>query len=376
MTTSLAPLRLFLFGTVTKSDILPRMLHNVVLSTIASLLFLLAHPTLAQTARPDPGVAALAGQAPVKLIFDTDMDSDCDDPGAMAILHALADRGEVEILAMTISALDPFAGPCTDAINTYYGRGDILIGAAREPAPLYKSKYTKAVADRSPHDLKSTADAPDAVEVYRQVLAKQPDASVTIVTVGDMTNLAKLLDVPAADGQPSGLDLARTKVKLWVCMGGNFIGKPAKDDLKLGNNNFTVDAKSTFAAITRWPGPIVFAGREVCSVPSGLQVGSRLADTPADNPVRIAYEAYFGGPARDRHVADLATVLFAVRGLADHWDAQPGHMELKANMTFTWQEDGDRAQAYLLKRRIDGKPNDRQIEAVLNELLTAAPAKK
>src|SRR5688572_25038834 len=87
-------------------------------------------------------------QAKVRLILDTDMDSDCDDPAALAVLHALADAGEVEPLAIMISALDPHAGPCADAINTYYGRPDLPIGSARPPAVNQKSKYTKAVADR------------------------------------------------------------------------------------------------------------------------------------------------------------------------------------------------------------------------------------
>ncbi|HEX2948998.1 MAG TPA: hypothetical protein VHV83_05450 [Armatimonadota bacterium] len=65
------------------------------------------------------GVAALAGQHPVRMIFDCDMDNDCDDAGAMAVLHTLADKHEVEILAVMISALDQYSGPCVDAINTY-----------------------------------------------------------------------------------------------------------------------------------------------------------------------------------------------------------------------------------------------------------------
>ena len=40
---------------------------------------------------------------PVSLIFDTDMAPDYDDVGAMAVLHALADSGEVDILA-TVSS--------------------------------------------------------------------------------------------------------------------------------------------------------------------------------------------------------------------------------------------------------------------------------
>ncbi len=314
----------------------------------------------------------LAGHKPVKVIFDTDMDSDCDDPGALGVLHALADQGEVEILAVMLSALDPYAGPCSEAINTWYGRPEIPIGTAREPAPMYKSKYTKAVADASPHKLKLSSDAPDAVQLYREILAQQPDASVTVVTVGDMTNLAKLI------ADEDGRILVSQKVKLWVCMGGNFIGKPAKDDLKLGNNNFTLDAKATYAAITGWPTPIVFAGREVCSVPSGLRAGKRLIETPKENPVRIAYEAYFGGQVKDRHLADLVTVLYAVRGLKDYWDAEgPGRMDLKQDMTFEWRADATGQQAYLLKRNdADGEPNDRRIEREVEELLIAPPKAK
>jgi inosine-uridine nucleoside N-ribohydrolase len=326
------------------------------------------------TALADVGVAALAGRPPVRVIFDCDMDSDCDDAGALGLLHALADLGEAEILAVMISALDPNAAPCADAINTYYGRGDLPIGTARRPAPDQKSKYTKAVADRCPHDLKASADAPDAVELYRRILEAEKDGAVTLVTVGDMTNLAKLLRVPAEGERPSGVDLVKRKVKLWVCMGGNFIGKPAKDDLKLGNNNFTLDPKATFAAITGWPTPIVFAGREVCSVPSGLNAGARLAETPKENPVRIAYEAYFGEAVKDRHVADQATVLFAVRGLRDYWDAEGrGGMDLREDMTFDWRYDRDRRQAYLLKR--GGPANDRRVEKVIEDLMVRPAGK-
>ena len=35
------------------------------------------------------------------ILLDTDIGCDCDDAGAMAVLHALADMGETEILAVT-----------------------------------------------------------------------------------------------------------------------------------------------------------------------------------------------------------------------------------------------------------------------------------
>jgi len=53
-------------------------------------------------------LSARAGEPqPVRLIFDTGMMGDVDDMGTAAVLHALADRGEVEILAMGLSGKKP-----------------------------------------------------------------------------------------------------------------------------------------------------------------------------------------------------------------------------------------------------------------------------
>lgn len=315
-------------------------------------------------------------QATKKLIIlDTDMDSDCDDAAALGILHALIDRGEAELLAVMVSGTNRHAGPCVDAINAYYGRPNIPIGTARPPAPDQPSLYAEGVARRCPHDLVDSLSAPDAVELYRSILMTQPDESVTIVTVGDMTNLAKLLALPRTQELPSGREVVEQKVAHWVCMGGNFIGKPARDDLKVeSNNNFTLDSKSTFAAITKWPGPITFVGREIGSAPSGLEAGQLLRNAPADHPVRIAYELYFGGVAKNRHVADLTTVLYAVRGLGDYWGIEDqGAMELKPNMTFEWNYDSDRDHAYLLKKPDDPAASHERVEQAINDLMLAPP---
>ena len=323
------------------------------------------------------GASGAWSQVPVvpRIVFDTDMDTDCDDAGAMAVLHALADRGECEILATVVSVTHPNAVPTVSAINQWYGRADLPLGAPKQHGKSHPSRYADEVAREFPQPIKSTADAPDAVLVYRDLLEKQPDQSVTIVTVGYLTNLRNLLELPASEGHASGRELIRKKVRLHVCMGGNFIGSPPKDDLKLGNVNFTRDAESALKVIREWPTPIIFAGREVCSVPSGLAIGRSLANTPANNPVRRAYEHYFGGTAKDRHVADLATVLQAVRGPADCWDlSAPGVMDLRPDMTFEWRPDAAGTQRHLLKKRdAAGQPNDRHVESVLDALLVQAP---
>ena len=341
------------------------MIPRVTLLVAVSFLPVAARAADAPASRP-------AATTPVKVIFDTDMDSDCDDLGALAVLHALADRGEVEILATVTSSQNPWSAPCVDAVNTYYGRPDLPIGSPKGAGTQKPTKYGKEIAERFGHDLRSTADAPDARRVYRDALSNQPDGSVTIVTVGYLTNIADLLKDPGGDGRPSGMDLVRAKVKRWVCMGGNFVGKPAKDDVKLSNNNFTFDKAGSLYAVQNWPVDLVFVGREIGSVPSGLKAGARLREAPADSPIRLGYELYFGGQAKDRHVADQTTVLFAVRGLRDYWDIESkGYMDLQPDMTFTWRyenADGKR-QSYLLKRKVDGKPNDREIERVIDELM-------
>src|SRR5688572_2190154 len=66
--------------------------------------------------------------APLNVIFDTDIDGDNDDVAAVAILHALADAGHLRVLAMGVVSHCPDSPACLDAVNTWYGRGDIPIG--------------------------------------------------------------------------------------------------------------------------------------------------------------------------------------------------------------------------------------------------------
>ncbi|MEI9893193.1 MAG: hypothetical protein WDN28_04600 [Chthoniobacter sp.] len=68
---------------------------------------------------------------PVRIFFDTDMETDCDDAGALAVLHALADRGECEILATVVSVRDPNSAATVDAINRYYGRPNLPLGMVK-----------------------------------------------------------------------------------------------------------------------------------------------------------------------------------------------------------------------------------------------------
>src|SRR5581483_9638973 len=60
----------------------------------------------------DPG-----GQVPV--ILDTDLASDVDDVGDLAVLNALERKGEARLVGVIVSSINDFSAPAARAYNTY-----------------------------------------------------------------------------------------------------------------------------------------------------------------------------------------------------------------------------------------------------------------
>ncbi|HEX4143371.1 MAG TPA: nucleoside hydrolase [Pirellulales bacterium] len=315
-------------------------IHSRASSTGRPGFWLLSCLALAAIAAGDPIAAAAE---PVRVILDTDLSSDVDDVGAVAVLHALADAGEAQILGMGICVNDAASAPCLSALNTFYGRPDIPIGVLPGTGKDAPSKYTRGVADEFPHRLASAADAPPAVALYRRLLAGQGDRSVVFVSIGPLTNMAALLASPPDEHSDlAGRALVEKKVRTWVAMGGTL---PAGREF-----NFYVDAPATARAVEGWPTPIVFSGFEIGQ---GIGTGAGLKDLPAKNPVRRAYELFNG--LTDRSSWDQTAVLYAVRGLAGKldamWDLSPsGNVVVAADGANQWQAAPDRGQRYLVAK--------------------------
>jgi hypothetical protein len=309
----------------------------------------------------------------VRVIFDTDMDTDCDDAGALAALHALADLGEIEILATLVSSKFVWSVPCTQAINAWYGRPDLPIGSPLKGEgadPGRGSAFAREITGEFGPALKTNADAPDATGVYRRMLAGQPDRSVVIVTVGYVTNLRHLLDSGADEHSDLlGEELVKQKVREWVCMGSRY---PA--DLNTGVwGNFKPDPVATVEAVNRWPGQITFTGGGRFA--QSLSTGSRLyTETPADNPVRRVYELYFKGKERSRHSADQIAVLVAARG-ADHpyWQlVTEGHNHIFPNGTHEWRDQPDNPRHRYISALADGVTTD-EVKQTIEDLMVRPP---
>jgi|GEM_PF-209067 len=155
-----------------------------------------------------------------------------DDVGAVAVLHALADKCEAEILAIGISDRQEKAILALDAMNTWYNRPDLPIGVVKsDDAPRYDDLYTEQLAHEYPRTnthWNDEDDAPDVIDVYRRVLAKEPDIDeenpgVVMVSIGFITNFRDLLQSePDLHSELTGMELVQRKVRLWVCMAGTF----------------------------------------------------------------------------------------------------------------------------------------------------------
>ena len=145
-----------------------------------------------------------------KIIFDTDMGPDYDDVGAIAVLHALADSGECEILATLSCNGHPSVAPTIETFNRYFNRPDIPIGVPQNPVvnAIPQNRWNDSVVAKFQPALKGKSVYPVASKVYREVLAAQPDKSVTIVTVD-------LLPIFTSCSKPMETNILRFRAQSW-----------------------------------------------------------------------------------------------------------------------------------------------------------------
>ena len=324
--------------------------------------------------QPPPDSGERPGGVPV--IFDTDLGYDADDAGALAVLHALADRGEAEILATVTVVGDPHSAGALDVINTYYGRPDTPVGAYGgerwEDAHPYwlepDTGYLEPLVEEFESDIENRTQAQEAVSLYREVLTAQADNSVTVVTVGFLQNLADLLRSPPDRHSPlNGRDLITRKVKNLVVMGGYY-----PPELELTSFNLSDgpdrDGRTAQRVIETWPTEIVFSGSEIGS---SIMTGSVLEESLPENPVARAYELYPGtNDHGERASWDLTAVLYAVRPDAGLWQVRRDrHIEVFRDGTVTWHPGSvSPGRAFLVE-----KVAPERIEDLLDELLARPP---
>ncbi|WP_051942799.1 fibronectin type III domain-containing protein [Streptacidiphilus rugosus] len=254
------------------------------------------------TATPSP-------PATPSLIVDTDMFSDADDAGALAVAFGLQLKGEAKVIAINVNTrtdrpvVAKESWGCVEAIAQFYGATNIPIGAdgPANGTAVSSPDWATPCANAATQPLVQ----PDAaLTVYRRALAAQPDGSVVIASTGFLENLSALLNSPPDAISPlSGHDLVAAKVRNLVIMGGQFPSGSAQTNLA-GN------VAASQNVVANWPTKIVWAGSEVGDA---IHTGNTVSQVhPSSSPVRAAYEA-FVGPNNWIYSYDLAAVYAAIR---------------------------------------------------------------
>jgi pyrimidine-specific ribonucleoside hydrolase len=310
-----------------------------------------------------PGATA---QEKIPLIFDTDMGPDYDDVGAIAMLHALADSNQVNILATIASTRYPGVASVLNIFNTYFNRASVPVGVARGKAIDQRDTqhWSDTLIARYPHTIKSNEEATEAVELYRKILASHPDNTVTIVTVGFLTNLAGLLQSPGDKYSPyPGSELVRRKVKLLVSMAGKF---PEGNEF-----NVREDAVASKLVFERWPSKIILSGFEIGQkIKTGLPLVNNRAIK--NSPVKDVYRISIPLAKQDsagRMSWDQTAVLVGVKGFAPWYKLQQGTIVVNADGTNTWTDSGSR-HAHL----VENLPFS-DVAAYINRLMQHQPVR-
>jgi inosine-uridine nucleoside N-ribohydrolase len=317
--------------------------------------------------------------APVNVIFDTDMWSDIDDALALAMLHALQDRHEINLVAVTVSTAEKWCAPYVDLLNTFYGHPNIPIGVVHDglniesfrnkfPSMTWPvTRYTESLSEEKrngsllyPHRLINGMKAPEAVSLLRKTLTAQPDGSVVVIQVGYSTNLARLLESSADATSPlSGRDLIQKKVRMLSVMAGGFGDATMQGKtLPKGSREFNLlsDVPSAQILFAGWPTPIVASGFEIglAMLYPALSI-ERDFSYVKDHPIAETYRTYADEQKvphkwpHDHPTFDLTSVLYAARPDRGYFSvSKPGRITVLADGGSRFDESEDGLHRHLI----------------------------
>lgn len=304
---------------------------------------------------------------PVPVIFDSDMGPDYDDVGAITLLHAFADSGYVKILATVASTKYEGVAGVFSVFNTYFQRPGLPIGVPHANGLMLRDwqRWSDTLLARYPHSVKNNTDVPEATEVYRKILATQPDRSVTIITVGFFTNLANLLkSAPDKYSKLNGEQLVKKKVKQLVSMAGRF---PSGKEF-----NVEKDAAASQYVFQHWPTPVLLSGFEIgMKIKTGLPLIQN--ETIQASPVKDVFRISIPKDKNDsagRMSWDQTAVWVAVKGREPFYTLKKGRMTVAADGSNTWDDSGQ-GHAYLVE-----KTPSAEVQSLINRVMTHQPVKK
>lgn len=243
-----------------------------------------------------------------KIIFDTDMDTDCDDAFALGLLLKYVKEQKAELLGVVADSPVKEAAMCCEAICNRYGV-NVPIGAVDCALLEDRTRFSRYIAHRAKINparyynrvlalrARQGNGYEDAAGLYKRLLEEQEDNSVTVVCVGLLTALDAFLE------NEENRRLFSKKVKAVVSM-----GVASYPQTEICNFNYRMDYMAANRFFARCP-VSVYVSSEGTDVITGGSFSSRYEK---DHPLRIAYETYLLEENKGRSSWDIIAVLFAL----------------------------------------------------------------
>ncbi len=257
-----------------------------------------------------------------KIIFDTDLGSDCDDVIALDLLLSAAKAGECELLGITYSYFCAAACGCIYEILRQYGYENIPLG--RMPIPEgrkeFRGAYAYPVVEKfGKEDTPKYADVPDAVKILRKLLAE--NENVTLVVVGSMTNIASLIESAPDEVSPlDGKELMKRSVKEIAVMGCSFRHQDARNP-----QPDAIMEDGTLKPVCEWN---IF-----CDIPAARRMFDTCPVPITCSPFELGFNLYSGQPIYDAGTGETPdSYCMQVYGCFEHghhsWDPATAYYAL------------------------------------------------
>ena len=264
------------------------------------------------------------------VILDTDIGSSTDDLFTLEMLCRYDEQQLCRLLGVVVDREGEANADFADVMNTYFGHPDVPIGLVQDGiknpkiwidyAEVAYMTESDGITPMFLRTINQHGMRPDGYQLYRRLLAQQPDHSVSIVTTGFVTSLAQLLQSEADEYSAlSGVELVRQKVKCIYLQGGVF-GDAEEPDF-----NFAQGITFAQAFFDLWP-------KDVDMVFSPMEVGQAVEYTPEQVIADVSWT--------DRHPIKQVYMTCNCNTGQRMWDPMCAIQAVEGDALFTLSERG------------------------------------
>ena len=299
------------------------------------------------------------------VILDTDLGSDVDDVGAVALANILHNQKIINLLCVTHTTSGLYGPLVCEAINQFYHNDNIPVAVYKDKEFMkeeLENNYPIPTSKAFPHKHQSVEEMPDAVKMLREKL--ENNDHVTLIFIGQLLNLCNLMKSGPDDiSSLNGEELINQKADAIYIMGGGFSEVTGLPGSGQPEYNLCTALEESIYVIRRLKVKTVFVDGTI-----GLKVltGARVSEKYGDSHiVGYAYSRYiYKNEDNSRFSWDPITVY--VGCIEDNLfkEVGPGIVTIddKGNTTFKEDKNGN---FYVVKNN----ESFNKIQDVLEDLL-------